>query len=220
LSPAELAERLRLIVIADPSATGGRPLVEVARKALAGGASALQLRCKSVLTLTTVELGQELRKEADRYGALFFVNDRIDVALAVSADGAHLGNDDLPLRAARAMTPPGFLLGHSVDDASDVRPAIASGADYLGVGPVRPTRNKRDAGPPIGVEGVARVVVAAGSVPVVAIGGIGTTEAGAVSAVGAAGVAVIGSVMGAADPAEAAKAILLSVQRERSVRLS
>lgn len=220
MNGSDLADRLRLIVVADPSATGGRPLLEVAKSALAGGAPALQLRCKEAPTRAIVELGTALCAESHRYGALFFVNDRIDVALAVAADGAHLGDDDLPLSAAREMTPPGFLLGRSVDVVDDVAPAIAAGADYLGVGPVRATSNKPDAGRPIGVEGVARVVAAAGTVPVVAIGGVRAAEAAAVSAVGAAGVAVIGSVMRAADPAAAAKALLLSVQRERAVRLS
>jgi thiamine-phosphate pyrophosphorylase len=213
MSPPELRERLSLIVIADPTATGGRSLVDVVRGALAGGAPAVQLRAKAASTRELAELGRVLRQESLRSGALLFINDRVDVALAVDADGAHLGDDDLPLSAARAIVPRGFLLGRSVDVPEEVPAAIRGGADYLGVGPVRATGSKLDVGAPIGKGGVRAVVAAAGDVPVVGIGGITAADVPLVLAAGAAGVAVISSVMGAADPEAAVRELLRAVER-------
>ena len=115
MSPGELAARLSLVVITDAECAAGRGLVQVVRAALRGGAPAVQVRAKTETARETVELSRSLREETRAAGALLFVNDRVDVALAAGADGAHLGDDDLPLAAARSIVPPGFLLGRSVD---------------------------------------------------------------------------------------------------------
>jgi thiamine-phosphate pyrophosphorylase len=202
-----LAERLRLIVIADPSATAGRPFLDVVRRALAAGAPAVQLRSKDASARELAEIGMILRAESHLRDALFFVNDRVDVALAVGADGAHLGSDDLPLRAARDIVPAGFLLGRSVDTPEEVPAAVAEGADYLGVGPYRSTGSKADVGPPIGSVGVAAVARVA-SIPVVAIGGVTVEDVGALLLGGACGVAVIRAVMAEEDPGAAVAGFL------------
>lgn len=211
----ELAERLAVVVITDPDCGPERQVVSVVRTALQGGASAIQLRMKEGSAREMAELGRVLRDDTRQAGALLFVNDRLDVALAIGADGVHLGADDLPVAAARAITPEGFLIGRSVDAAAEVQDALAQGPDYLGAGPVFPTGSKDDAGPVMGVAGLESVVRAAGAVPVVGIGGIDIGRAGEVAGAGAAGVAVIGAVMRAPDPRTAAEGLLRGVRGGR-----
>ena len=130
-----LAERLRLIVVTDADC-GGRDLVDVVRAALRGGAPAIQLRMKDGAARDMVEMAQALLAETRPAGALLFVNDRVDVAVIAGADGAHVGQDDLPVAAARRVSPPGFLLGVSAQSVELALQAEAEGADYVGVGPV------------------------------------------------------------------------------------
>jgi thiamine-phosphate diphosphorylase len=210
-----LRDRLALIVISDPDCGEGRDLVEVVRAALAGGAPMIQLRAKDASAREMAGLARRLLVETRAAGALFFVNDRVDVALAALADGAHIGADDLPLEAARAIVPPGFLLGRSVDSPAEAAAAARAGADYLGVGPVFATGSKADAGPVVGLEGVRAACEAAGDLPVVGIGGIDAGNAAAVAEAGAAGVAVISAVMRAPDPRAAVERLLEGVRRGR-----
>ena len=199
---------LRLIVITGRRLAAPRSTLEVAAAALAAGAPALQLRDKAASARELAEQAAALLPLARQHHALLFINDRIDVALAVGADGAHLGPDDVPVDAARRVVPPGFLLGYSTDDPGDAAAAARGGADYIGCGAVFGTTTKAEAaGERIGLERLAEVARAV-SIPVVGIGGITAENAGAVRAAGAAGVAVVGAVMAAADPAEAVRALL------------
>jgi len=203
-----LAHRLRLMVLTDPAAPLGP--VEAARQALEAGATSIQLRAKDAPSRALLDLARTLRESTRRVGALLIVNDRIDVALAAVADGAHLGADDLPLEVARALVPPGFLLGRSVDDASEARAAAIAGADYIGIGPFAATPSKRDTGPVIGAEGV-RAARAAVDLPIVAIGGVHAGNAHDAIAAGADGIAVIGAITLSADPGEATRALLRAI---------
>ncbi len=212
---SELRARLALIVITDPNAGPGRSVVEVVRLALQGGAPAIQLRMKDGGGREMSELGALLLEETRRAGALLFVNDRVDVALAIGADGAHVGDDDLPVSAIRRIVPPGFLLGRSVDQVDEAESAMWEGADYVGAGPVYPTGSKLDTGPVMGVEGIAGIRRRLGDLPLVGIGGITEANAGAVGGAGADGVAVISAVMQAADPAAATRALLEAVRARR-----
>jgi thiamine-phosphate pyrophosphorylase len=160
--------------------------LEGARRAVDAGATVVQLRVKAP-TETVVKRGRGLRL----LGVTFVVNDDVDAALALRADGVHLGQGDVGAVRAREA---GLLLGRS---ASTVAAAVATSADYLGVGPVWATPSKADADPPIGLDGLA-VICAAVDVPVVAIGGIDASNAAACIRAGAAGVAAIRA---AADPA-------------------
>ena len=205
----DLAARLSLIVVTDPDC-GGRSVVDVARAARRGGAPSIQLRAKEGGARETAELARALRQETRKVGALLFVNDRVDVALAAGADGAHVGEDDLPVAAARHIAPLGFLLGVSADTPEAARRAEADGADYVGVGPVYATGSKADAGEPVGVARV-RAVAAAVRLPAVGIGGIGAANARPVVEAGAAGVAVISAVMRAPDPEAATRELLRAV---------
>lgn len=210
-----LADRLSLVVVTDHACGEGRTLVQVVRAALAGGAPAVQLRWKDGTGREMVELGLELLEETRRAGALLFINDRVDVALAIAADGAHIGADDLPVRAAREISPPGFLLGRSADSAEEARQAELDGADYVGVGPIVATPSKTDAAAPIGVAGVRAVREEVG-VPVVAIGGVDESNTAEVVAAGASGIAVIRAVVQAADPEESARVLVREVKSGRA----
>jgi thiamine-phosphate pyrophosphorylase len=204
---SDLRDRLRLIVVTDPDCGAGRTVVDMVRAALRGGAPAIQLRMKHASAREMTELARALLAETRAAGALLFINDRVDVAIAVGADGAHVGQDDLPVHAARAITPPGFLLGVSAETAELARVAAADGADYVGVGPVYVTGSKADAGDAVGVERIAEVAAAV-RIPVVGIGGITIDNAPPVLHAGAAGIAVISAMMRADDPEAAARALL------------
>jgi thiamine-phosphate diphosphorylase len=167
----------------------------------------VQLRKKGDPARELLAVGEEVRGLTREAGALLFVNDRLDVALALGADGVHLGPHDLPVDAVRHHAPTGFLIGRSADDPDVARRAVADGADYIGCGTVYPTATKADAGEVIGVRGLRRIAEAV-PVPVLAIGGITVERAPEVAATGAAGVAVVGAVMGAPDPEAAARRLL------------
>jgi thiamine-phosphate pyrophosphorylase len=214
VSATELARRLALIVVTDER-TGGRDVVDVVRAALRGGAPSIQLRSKTVGGREMVELAERLLPETRAAGALLWVNDRVDIALAAGADGAHVGDDDLPIAAARRICPAGFLLGRSADTPEVALQAQWDGADYVGVGPVYPTATKADAGAPVGLERITRVRAAVG-IPVVGIGGIDAANAREVIHVGAHGVAVVSAVMLAPDPEQATRDILAALTRGAS----
>jgi thiamine-phosphate pyrophosphorylase len=202
------------MVIAGGSQQGTIALV---RAALRGGATAIQLRWKRATTRELIDIGEDLRALTGAAGALLIINDRVDVAMAVGADGAHLGDDDLPLAVARRIVPPGFVLGRSVDTVEEARTAEALGADYVGLGPIFPTASKSDTGPVVGVAGIAAFTSLL-RIPVVAIGGIDARSAAAVIAAGADGVAVITAVSDSPDPEGSARALMSEIQRGRGKR--
>ncbi len=206
---SKLSERLTLMVLTEPQAE--RSLTEVVEECLEAGATAVQLRDKDAATRALYEQGLALRPVIRRHGALFVVNDRIDVAVALEADGVHLGPEDIPIAAARRIAPSRFLIGYSTDDPADASRAAAEGADYLGVGALFGTPSKE------GLEDEAigtkrlRDVMAAGGIPVVGIGGV-TPENAARVAVTGAGIAVLGAVMRSADPGEAVRRIRARIE--------
>jgi thiamine-phosphate pyrophosphorylase len=190
-------------VITDRRMAGERSILEVVRAAIRGGATAVQLREKEITTREMVQLGRALREIARAASVPLIVNDRVDVALAVDAQGVHVGQDDMPAPLARQLIGPGRILGVSAGTVEEARQAERDGADCLGVGDVYGTPSKPDAGEPIGVEGLAEIAQAV-SIPVVAIGGITHDNAANAIRAGAAGVAVISAIVGAADPEAAA----------------
>ena len=211
----QLADRLRLTVITDEALARPRALSDVVREALAAGAPTIQLRLKGATARELLEAAHTLIPIVRSAGALFIVNDRLDVALAAGADGVHLGPDDPPVMDARTVAADtvravaeAFIVGYSADTTDGATRAEAEGADYLGVGAVYATANKSDVGEVIGLEGLRRVVKAV-SIPVVAIGGITPERAPAVAETGVCGSAIIGAVMGSPEPAEAVRALLL-----------
>jgi thiamine-phosphate pyrophosphorylase len=183
-------------------------VVDVVTAALAAGAPAVQARAKGASPRELYALAEGLLPLTRAHGALLFVNDRLDVALAAGADGVHLGPDDLPVAAARRAAPPGFLIGASADDVDVARRLEADGASYIGCGAVYATTTKPDAGDVIRIEGLDRVARAV-DVPVVGIGGITIDRSAEVAShTRAVGVAVVGAVMTAADAASAVRGLL------------
>ena len=169
--------------------------IEIARAAVEGGATVVQLRLKGATTEEVVEAGWPFRE----LPAIFVVNDNVDAALALSADGVHLGQQDT---GAERVVEAGLLLGISASSVEEARDGQAAGAAYIGAGPVWPTPSKPDADPPIGLDGLAAISRAV-SIPVVAIGGIDATNAGDCVAAGADGVAVMRAALDAKAVSEA-----------------
>jgi thiamine-phosphate pyrophosphorylase len=214
MTSTNLAARLRLYVLTDTRAARGRALTHLIAAALEGGATAIQLRDKSSEARDQVALGRELRRLTRDAGALLIVNDRVDVAHAVEADGVHLGQDDLPAAAARAILGPGAIVGGSAGNLAELARSLADGVDYLGVGPMYPTPSKGDAGPAIGPAGLARIR-AGTTLPIVGVGGIDAENLAPVLAAGADGVALISAVIGADDVRAAARAIRAAIEAAR-----
>lgn len=177
--------------------------MSIAREAIAGGARLIQLRDKTRekgLQLPIAKALQALCREA---GALFFINDHVDLALAVGADGVHLGQKDLPVPVVRGLVPPEMLVGCSTNNPDEARRAEANGADYVSVGRLFPTGSKQDTRP--ATLDTLRAVRAAVSVPICAIGGINESNIDDVIAAGADMVSVIAAVVAAEDVREAAR---------------
>ncbi len=203
-----------LCVVTDRTAARGRPIQEVVRAAIQGGATLIQLREKEAPAREMAALGRALLEITRPAAVPLIVNDRLDVALAIGAEGVHLGQDDLPANDARRLLGPGGLLGISVTTPAQAREAAAAGADYLGANDVFGTLSKPDAVAPIGLEGLAAVARAVG-LPVLAIGGVTPQSAPAALAAGAAGLAVISAVVSAADPEAAARTLRLIADAHR-----
>jgi len=192
----------------------GRSHLEVARAAIEGGATAIQLRDKEATTRELIEAGLALRELTREWGVAFIINDRVDVALAVDADGVHVGQDDMPAKLARKLVGPDKIVGVSASTIEEALQAEADGADYISASPVFATPTKPDAAPPTGLEGL-RAIVEAVRIPVVAIGGINEGNVEEVIRAGAAGVAVISAVVGAPDIAAAARRLRQRIEKTR-----
>ncbi len=203
-----------LYVILDARIARGRPLLDIARAAVLGGATLLQLRAKDLTTRDYIRATQEIRTWAHEARVPLIVNDRVDVALAADADGVHLGPDDLPLDVARRILGPGRVIGVSAGTVEEAREAERGGADYIGVGAVFATASKADAGEPIGVSGFSTIAHAV-RIPAVAIGGIACENAAQPITAGAAGVAVISAIVGAPDVEQAARLVRQQIEQAR-----
>ena len=182
--------------------------LEIARAALSAGAPLIQVRVDDeVPDRAAFELSMRIAQECDAYGAICLINDRLDVALAVGAAGAHVGADDLPIDVSRRILGEQAILGASARTPARVR-EVGEYADYLGCGQVNPSFTKDVAAAVIGPAGLADVIAAGGGIPVIAIGGITVRDVPAVLAAGAHGIAVIGAIRDAADPASATAELL------------
>ena len=207
----------RLYVVTDAGLSRGRSHRAVIEAAIIGGATIVQYREKHASTRQMIEEALELRDLTRRAGVPLTVNDRVDVALAVDADGVHVGQDDMPVALARRLIG-NKLLGVSVHSLSEALQAVRDGADYLGVGPIFATTTKPDAGPPIGLDGL-RAIRQHVSIPIVAIGGINQANAADVVRAGVDGIAVVSAVVAADDVTAAARQLraLVSVTREKAL---
>jgi len=201
-----------LIFIPDPAFRPGGKRSEMAEEALAGGATAIQLRAKELSVRELVDEGRRLAALCRRFGRPLFINDRVDVALACGADGVHLGPDDMAPGEARSILGPDILIGVSAYGPGDVAEAEAAGAAYVAVGAVFPTATKE-----IDVVGTREVrrLRAMTRLPIVAIGGVSEGNAALAIEAGADGVAVISALSGADDIAAAAKELRRRVDAAR-----
>jgi thiamine-phosphate pyrophosphorylase len=193
-------------------ADGGRAALAAVTAAVSAGAPVVQVRAKGCTDRAFHDFARRVVAVCTPAGATCLVNDRVDIALAVGADGTHLGADDLPLAAARRVAGPGHLLGGTARDPERAAALVAEGADYLGVGPAWPTTTKTGLPGPLGAARIGGVAGAV-SVPVIAIGGVTAERVAGLVAAGAAGVAVVSAVSGAADPAAATRELLAALDR-------
>lgn len=224
LTPRALGGRiavdLSVYVVLDPSVAGGRPLTEIARAAVAGGATILQYRDKTASTGAMVATTRALLGVVAETGVPLLVNDRVDVALAAEAHGAHVGQDDMAVADARRLLGPGAILGLSLNSVEEGEAAELGLLDYVCGQCAFATASKADAPPPIGVPGIAaiaeRVRHRVPGMPVGAISGITAANAGSVVAAGLDGVAVISAVCAAPDPESATRALAAAVAAARS----
>ncbi len=209
-----LRDALSVYVLTDRALSRGRSEIDVVRAAISGGASAIQLRWKDAPLREAVPVARELREICAGSKVLFVVNDRVDLAMAVEADGVHIGEDDLPVHETRALVGDSMIVGYSPADLSEVRWAIDSGADYLGVGPIFGTGSKADAGDAVGLQRMTAVRDLTPA-PFVGIGGIKAENAAGVIDAGADGVAVISSVVSQEDVEEATRSLRRAVDDAR-----
>lgn len=200
----------RLLLVTDRHATAGPDLATAVERALDAGLPAVQLRDKDLPGRLLFALAERLRAATRRTRALLFVNDRVDVARAVGADGVQLGAASLPVAVARGLLARGTLVGESTHAVDEV---VRTEADFVLFGPVYPTPTKRGFGPPQGVERLREAVTRA-PVPVVAIGGIDVSNAAAVRATAAHGIAVVRAILGADDPGAATRTLLRALTQE------
>lgn len=200
-----------LYAIADPCDRPERDVAAIARTLLLGGAPMLQLRWKPSPTAALLAAAREIRRLTREHGALFFVNDRVDVAMAAGADGVHLGQEDLPLHAARRLLGDGAVIGISTHDVVQAEVAERDGADYIGFGPIFATTTKVTEYSPRALDAL-REVRRAVHLPIVAIGGIREDNAAAVLAAGADAVAMIAELVAAPDPTEKVRRVLARIQ--------
>ena len=195
-----LAQALQLMLVTDDALIRGRDLVALVRGAEQGGITSVQLRLKGATASELAGLGRALLA-AVRIPV--FINDRVDVAIAIGAHGVHLGPDDMPAAMARRISPPGFVIGASVGVEGEVENGVH--ADYWGIGPWSATGTKQDAGAALGAPGFTRLRALAGTRPCIAIGGIQPGDVAPALAAGAAGVAVVSGILGAEDVVEATR---------------
>ena len=207
-------DQWRTYLVTQQTLSADRSTVEISEAAIEGGVDAIQLREKEMDARSRYELGQELRELTDEAGVDLIINDRIDLARAIDADGVHLGQSDLPISVAREQLGDDAIIGASVSTVSEARLAAITGADYLGVGAIYGTTSKPEAPTAddgLGLDTLADIIQTV-KIPVVAIGGITPANAAEPIAAGATAVAVISAITAAEDPADAARELCTAVE--------
>jgi thiamine-phosphate pyrophosphorylase len=209
-----LAFDLSLYLVIGPDATAGRDVTSVALAAVRGGATMVQLRYKAG-TSEIMQAAREVIEVLRPTGVPVIINDRVDLARALGAQGVHLGQGDTPPAEARAALGEDAIVGLSITDPEQLKKVDPAVVDYLGAGPIFPTGSKADATPPLGLEALSQI---AGGVrlPVAAIGGITEANAAAVIRAGADGLAVISAICAADNPEEAARTLVARIDEARS----
>jgi thiamine-phosphate pyrophosphorylase len=203
-----------LYLVTDRDLARGRAVLDVVRAAVQGGVTLVQIREKTGPVRDFVALVRAVKAAVP---VPVLVNDRVDVALAAGADGAHVGQQDLPVADARRLLGPDAILGYSVETVDQARAAASLDVDYLGLSPIHRTPTKTDVDTSLGLDGV-RAIRDLCSRPLVGIGGLDATNAAAVLAAGADGVAVVSAIMAADDPGQTARELRAVVDAARGER--
>jgi thiamine-phosphate pyrophosphorylase len=202
---------LNLYLITDRHQTGARSLTEAVRRALDGGVKYVQLREKDLSSAELYRLALELRSLTNDFNATLIINDRLDIAQAVGADGVHIGAGSLPVAAVRRLIGTDKIIGYSAHAIDEALAAQADGADFVTFGPVFPTPSKAAYGAPCGVKKLAEVVAAL-RIPVIGLGGISLANITETLSANVRGVAVISAILAAADPFAATVSLLKKIE--------
>jgi thiamine-phosphate pyrophosphorylase len=202
---------LSVYLVLDPGLCAGFGMVETARAAVAAGVRTVQLRHKTATTEERIALGRALQAALAGTGARLVVNDDARAAVALGADGLHVGQGDLSPIKARSTIGPDMALGLSVETEDHARAVDPKVVDYAGIGPVFATGTKADHARPVEIDGLRRIVALC-PVPAVAIGGLSVSDATGVLGAGAAGLAVVSAICGQPDPGAAARALVTAVR--------
>ena len=205
---------LSLYLVLDPVLCADRGMVETTRAAVAGGATIVQLRDKHAPTAAMIETGRALKRILHGTNVRLVVNDNVEAAIAIGADGLHIGQEDMNAAEARRMIGPDMILGLSVETEALASSIDAGIVDYAGIGPVFATPTKPDHKQPIGFDGLARIVRLC-PVPSVAIGGLKAEHAASVYSAGADGLAVVSAICGQPDPQAATTIIAKAIKEAR-----
>jgi thiamine-phosphate pyrophosphorylase len=205
-----------LYLVTDRGLARGRSNIEIVTAAVRGGVSVVQLREKDCSTREFIEQGLAIKKILKDHGVPLIINDRLDVAQAVDADGVHLGQTDMQLAFAKRILGDSMIIGISAESVQDAIEAEKGEADYLGVSPIYATPTKTDAAPALGLDGLREIRKAVG-LPLVGIGGLNTENAADVIRNGADGVAVVSAIVAADDPETAAGSLKKIIAGARQV---
>lgn len=205
----------KLFLITDRTQTLGRPLLDVVKTAIEGGVRLIQLREKELSGRELFDLAKEMRELTDRYGAKLLINDRVDIALAVGADGVHLGRRSVSVQDARRAFETSSLIPHpsvgvSTHSLEEALQAQSDGADFITFGPVYLTLSKAAYGEPLGIDKLREVTKAVG-IPIYALGGVKKGNIGEVLKAGAYGVAMISAIMSANDVKKAVEELTMAI---------
>lgn len=203
-----------LYLVTDRGLARGRTTLEIVSAAVDGGATVVQLREKDCSTRDFIEQALAIKEFLEDRGVPLIINDRVDVAQAVKADGVHLGQTDMPLGLAKKILGDSMIIGISAESLQDAIEAERGGADYLGVSPIYATPTKTDTAPPLGLEGL-REIRKAVELPLVGIGGLTGKNAAEVIRSGADGVAVVSAIVAADDPEAAARELKQVIEEAR-----
>ena len=203
-----------LYLITDRRQTRGRPLLDVVRESVEAGVRAIQFREKDLSVRQQLDLIEAIQKITKPYGVKLFINDRIDLVLAVDADGVHLPENGLPVSVARHLIGPQKMIGVSCHSLETVLRAQNSGADFALLGPVYDTPSKRAYGAPLGIDRF-RLIRQSAAIPLFAVGGIGESQLDELFDAGANGVAMVSSIMGSPNVSAQCAAILDKIRRRR-----
>lgn len=206
-----MKDLLKLYLVTDRDLSLGRTLEEVVSEAVAGGVTIVQLREKDAPTGEFVQLAMRLKEMLRPFGVPLIINDRVDVALAVDAEGVHIGQSDMPYEIARKLLGHDKIIGLSVESMDDVLRANELDVDYIGISPVYGTPTKTDTAEPFGLEGL-RKAVSMSVHPTVAIGGMNASTIGEVISSDVDGVAVVSAICSASSPRDAASELLQIVK--------